>query len=80
MMLAGNKSNDYLTKAGNWWLGSPYFFTITANVFYAHSSGTTNYSVNSYSNVRPAISLRPNVEYSAGTGTTNDPYIISVGE
>jgi hypothetical protein len=65
-----------------YWLGSPVYFsnyyagervTIIAGSFY-------NTTVNENSGIRPAIVLNSNAEFSSGTGSTTDPWIVKGSE
>ncbi|MBQ6539092.1 MAG: choice-of-anchor J domain-containing protein [Bacilli bacterium] len=72
-------NNNNLRKTGqDYWLGAPVLF-----YYYAASEGNVNYSGNSTSSsvhntygVRPAVSLKPGTEYTSGTGSKNDPYVV----
>ena len=66
-------------RTGNvWWVSSPAHFL--GNVSYSRSTDTSGESyINSpanYSDVRPAIVLKPGVLISDGDGTYNNPYIV----
>ena len=75
------KNNDYLFKSYYQWTLSPYFTNITG-VIDVHSSGSVDYSNAStayYSNgVRPALFLKSNISISAGTGSSANPYQLSI--
>ena len=74
-------NNSSARKTGQWyWLASPYFFNTGSGAFgrYVDTNGGIGYYYVNYTNgVRPAISLKPGTEYSSGTGTMDDPYIVS---
>ncbi len=64
-----------------YWLGSPYNFN-TFNIaivkdadFYGIPSSD---SVGSNDGVRPAVSLKPGIEFTSGTGTMDDPYVVKL--
>ena len=72
-------SNNNLRKTGQfYWLGSPRDFSISS----AYECGVNGYGTNGNVNVflgngvRPAVSLKPGTEYSSGTGSKVDPYIV----
>ena len=74
-------NNSNARKTGQYyWLGSPYSFSD----FYAveRDVGTMgdmfSYYVYFTIGSRPAVSLAPGVEFSSGTGTMNDPYVIKL--
>ena len=72
-------NNTIARKAGYYyWLGSPYFFyNYNAYGRRVNSTGNMfNVYVNEGGGTRPAVSLAPGVEFSSGTGTMNDPYVI----
>ena len=73
---SGYSKDAYLYTGKYWWLLSPYrFSTISADVFYVHSSGALkSYLPNSTYGVRPSISLAPGVAVISGDGTSQAPY------
>ena len=85
--LAGGKYgiqnyNYYLYTGQNYWTMSSYnFYAYHATSFewFINSTGTLN-SNNPYYGygVRPVVNLSPNVLYSSGTGTEEDPYIVKL--
>ena len=70
--------SNLLKKAGDYWLGSiSQFNKNRATGLIVMSSGSLAGSgINVPHGVRPVISLKPGTEYSSGTGSKNDPYII----
>ena len=71
--------NDNLRKTGQYyWLISPNYFNYNyAYNSYVHTSG--NYgraAVSSNYGVRPVVSLKPDTEFSSGTGSKDDPYVV----
>ncbi len=76
-------SNDILRKTGNdYWLMTPRGIILDDPVvLFITSSGATytslqNPNVSLVKGVRPAVSIKPNTEYSSGTGSKDDPYIV----
>lgn len=66
--------NSYLNNNTVWWLNTA---SIDNKKWYVTSDGKTD-KTNRLVNygVRPVITLKNDIEYSGGTGTKNDPYII----
>ena len=74
-----NIAGSSMMKTGEYyWLLSPYNFNYhNAHVRRVDTSGGLNdYSVDYSYGVRPVVSLIPDVEYSEGDGTANNPYVI----
>ena len=74
-------NNDNARKAGYYYqLGSPGRFSMDlAYVRRVITTGSTNLdNVKANRGARPAVSLVPGVEFSSGTGTMNDPYVIKL--
>ena len=72
-------SKSYLNNNAFWWTSSPYYFySNNANTFGVYTGGLfyANY-VTFSSGVRPAISLKSDTLVIGGSGTANDPYIIT---
>ena len=74
-------NNNNARKAGdNYWLGSPS--NSGENHAYGSSISTTGAivsgAVDGIRGVRPVVSLVPGIEFSSGTGTMNDPYVIKL--
>ena len=72
--------NSNLTKTGQqYWLGTPlYYRTKYSYEFTVSTTGGSGMSIvsgGSYG-VRPVISLKPMTEYSSGTGTRDNPYVV----
>ena len=83
----GNTNSNFYLKSGNqYMLMNPYYVnTYELSVRTINGRGQINgtftwygtgYGVNG---VRPVISLIPDIEYSAGDGTTTYPYVIDIG-
>ncbi len=73
--LQENATGDY------WWSLSPSSFIVSyTNVFYLNGSSGILDNVNVYNafGLRTYISLRSSTKVSSGTGTSEDPYIVSV--
>ena len=82
--------NDNIRKTGNWyWLASPHnFYDTLAFGRYVKADGYVSHSIvgnvggifdsNGPGGVRPLVSLAPGIQYTAGTGSTTDPYIIDL--
>ena len=78
-------SSFYLksSKALNWWTITPYFYYgsfATDAAFLVMSDSSLNYdgfgNVKYNNSFRPAVSLKPNIEITGGSGIKSDPYII----
>ncbi len=72
-------NNSNLRKTGeSYWLMSPNRFSANyANERYVDSTGNYGkYIVNLGMGVRPTISLTPGIEYTGGTGSKSDPYVV----
>ena len=77
-------NNSNARKAGgNYWLGSPYYYSISQRSSVAVGNYVGGNSGNIYSNVldnnigvRPAISLKPGVKYLDGDGSMESPYYV----
>lgn len=78
-----NNSKSPHASGNNYWSLSPMFFSS-----YTYDSAASGYSVNSLGNldyfslsaktdIRPAVSLRADIEYSSGDGSSDKPYVIS---
>ena len=63
-----------------YWLASPYnFYYDNARVRYVYFYGDVYYSiVNNTDGARPSVSLASGTEYSTGTGSVTDPYIVDL--
>jgi hypothetical protein len=73
--------NNLLRKTGEYyWLASPYYFSNhSAYENYVYPSDNySSFNVYSSRGVRPAVSLTPGTEYTSGTGSMADPYIVEV--
>ena len=71
-------NNRKIVSAGNeYWLMTPYFYYDGLYSYYVVSNGQTASEFCSYSRgVRPVISLKPGTEYTSGSGSMADPYIV----
>ena len=75
--ILNNKNvNSVAYKNGNILTMSPYGLAPTSLISVKYSSASSSTTHNNQM-VRPVISLKGNVEYESGTGTKEDPYIIS---
>lgn len=86
-LFAGGKynvaNNSYYLRTGtSYYTMSPYGFlasNIQANIWYVNSTGSINGSnPSSNRSIRPVINLKSNVIYKSGTGTSADPYRITL--
>ena len=72
------KNYILLVTGQDYWLGSPYFFykdsAFEHSIFF--SGDVSNDRVDGTFGVRPAVSLTPGTEYTSGTGSKSDPYIV----
>ena len=78
--------NDSIRKTGqNYWLASPIYFSFYYGSSFSYSTYASAVDSSGFKRsdralsmqvVRPAVSLKPNTEYSSGTGSTTDPYVI----
>ena len=77
-------NNSNARKTGqNYWLASPYCFDVLGSVgrdLDRYGNNNHMYSVDYVIGVRPAISLRPGIEYSDGNGSMENPYIVDLGD
>ena len=73
------KSNDWLLNTSNWqWSMSPVV-GVSYRMWYVGSTGVVdNYSVNSRGLNFPVFYLTSDVSITSGTGTSTDPYLLSV--
>ena len=73
-------NNDNARKTGqSYWLLSPSNFVISAVVRLVNTTGDLYGSyVGGTSGSRPAVSLKPEVEYTEGDGSMNNPYVIDI--
>ena len=72
-------NNNNIRKTGQyWWILSPsYFYSSFADGRVVVATGVnSDVSVNSTHGVRPAISLKPGTEYTSGSGSMADPYVV----
>ena len=75
-----NNTNYFMYTGDNYWTLSPYTFNGYANVWAVLPTG----NISSFGHVlnsagfRPAVSLKSVAAISGGSGTSSDPYIISV--
>jgi len=74
--------NSNIRKTGEqYWLMSPNQYWTSGSNGYVSNQGTLSYnSSNSTLGVRPVISLIPDIEYSSGDGSMENPYIIGIDE
>ena len=75
------KTNNWLDKSANTWL-LPQLSDNSNYAFYVHSTGYV-YSSSDYVNnieygARPVLTLSSNVKISSGSGTSSDPYKLSL--
>ena len=72
-------NNSNIRKTGqSYWLGSPFYFNSSnayGRIVYT-TGGISNYRVNVTGGVRPVVSLTPGTEYTSGSGSMDDPYVI----
>ena len=75
MNLLGN--NSIRNTGASYWLASPYYFYEEASGRVVYRNGSMSLGRTSdWLGVRPAVSLAPGTQYTAGTGSTTDPYVI----
>lgn len=70
----------YLWTGTTYWAMSPYAFSsynAVARTWIIDNSGNWT-AYNGNHGIRPVINLKPDVLYASGTGTENDPYIITI--
>ena len=71
-------NNNSRKAGGAYYIGTPYFYTSTSYNRLINSSGQfSNSSTSSKYGLRPVISLKPDIEYIYGNGSTLEPYIIA---
>ena len=71
--------NINLRKTGKrYWLTSPdNFYTFNGNESNVNTNGYNgSYMIYSSDGVRPAVSLKPDTEYTSGDGSKNSPYVV----
>ena len=75
-------NNDILRKTNQtYWLSSPYSYKTTAEQYQIKEDGKIEYKdLIQNSGIRPVISLKENIEFSEGDGSTEMPYIIEEKE
>ena len=76
-------NNNNVRKTGKeYWLLSPRLYTAAdARNSRVIEDGTINYTpVHVIQGLRPAISLKPGIEYETGDGSKEHPYIVSIEE
>ena len=73
------QNNDWLYNISNiQWTLTPYA-SRSSSVFYVHSYGRVSLDITSNTHgVFPALYLNSNVKISGGSGTTNDPFVLSL--
>ena len=83
IMLAGDiggviNTTYYLYTYSNYWSVSPYYYSnLSASEFSIYSNGYLNpYVVNTSIGVRPAVSLKPGIQFASGDGTAGTPYVV----
>ena len=75
--------NTTLTKTSDYWTISPDFYMEDSSIVYIRAV-TKTYGIqssdepSSETGVRPVISISSSVEYSSGTGSATDPYIVDL--
>ena len=75
-------NNTVRSSAYSYWLENPNYFSDT--LFFTYSTnngaitGSSEYTVPA--SIRPAIVLNSNAEFSSGTGSTSDPWIVKGSE
>ena len=71
-------STYYLNSSEYYWLISPHSYEYYPISIYVGSTGTLSYDhVNNLGNsVRPAVSLKPNTEYTTGDGSYTNPFVV----
>ncbi len=77
--------SSYLNKTGqSYWLMTPMGFYLsgmspsysTVALVMSYGGASDNTISNSQNGVRPAISLKPGIEYVSGNGSKDDPYVV----
>ena len=69
-----NNNNYNWTLSPSYW-AAPYAVSYVWNVFSAGDLGNNNSTT--WRGVRPVINLKSNIKFTSGSGTENDPYVLS---
>jgi len=81
-MLAGGAANIWLHTRESYWTMSPYYFSRGDNYAYVWVVGESGSSDSLRRGiargVRPVINLKTSTTFSRGTGTAENPYVVSV--
>ena len=86
-MYVRDSSNSYACKNNNWMHWSSWLWYMSPSTLSAHFSwaiyvvgyNNSSYTAGGYS-VKPSIFLKSNVLIESGAGTSNNPYILKLGE
>ena len=86
-MYVRDSSNSYACKNNNWMHWSSWLWYMSPSTLSAHFSwaiyvvgyNNSSYTAGGYS-VKPSIYLKSNVLIESGAGTSNNPYILKLGE
>ena len=86
-MYVRDSSNSYACKNNNWMHWSSWLWYMSPSTLSAHFSwaiyvvgyNNSGYTAGGYS-VKPSIYLKSNVLIESGAGTSNNPYILKLGE
>ncbi len=78
-------NNNIIKTNQNYWTGTPFAYMETASYNrIVRTSGTIGIqdalTVSSNIGVRPVVSLKPEIEYTDGDGSKNNPYVIDTSE
>lgn len=71
-----DSKKNYLYTGSDYWTMTPSFLNYNGSYIYDGASSETPGSDTSY--VRPMVSLKSDIEYSYGNGTSENPYVIAV--
>ncbi len=77
----GGQSSTFRKTDAPWWTSTPAFFSTEASVYVILPNGSVgtfsvDMSYGQVAGVRPAITLKPSVVISSGTGSEADPWIV----
>ena len=77
LSLAGYGSNHYFNNGKDVWLSSPNYAVSDTHASGVNASGFFyGYTVTSRNGVRPSVSLKPGIEFTAGDGSFTNPFVI----
>ena len=73
-----NRNNNWMQMGASEWTISRFSDGSNFAFLVGSSGNVSRYNVNYLYAVRPSFYLEPTVEFSGGTGTSSDPYRLSI--